>query len=78
MSKKPINIINIDYNAIQKEIHDNYLDLKTGIYDVYEFIHHISLKYFKPVDKDWGERVDENPYSDMIFAMLEINEIELY
>ena len=68
----------LDYNAIQKEIHDNYLDLKSGILDVYEFIDNISKKYFKPVDKDWGTRVDENPYVDMLFGMLEINGIELY
>jgi hypothetical protein len=68
----------IDYNAIQKEIHDNYLDLASGILDVYEFIAAISEKYFKPVDKLHGERTDVNPYCDLIFAMLEINEIELY
>jgi len=73
-----MKIVKIDYNAIQKEIHDNYLDLVSGVWDVYEFIHHISIKYFKPVDKDWGERVEENPYIDMLFSMLEINEIELY
>ena len=69
---------NLDYNAIQKEIHDNYLDLKSGILDVYEFIGKISEKYFKPVDKLWGKRTDENPYLDMLFGMLEINGIELY
>ena len=68
----------LDYNAIQKEIHDNYLDLKSGIIDVYEFCGHISKKYFKPVDKQWGERVNEDPYTDMLFGMLEINGIELY
>ncbi len=68
----------LDYNAIQKEIHDNYLDLKSGILDVYEFIGVISKKYFKPVDPIWGDRTDENPYVDMLFGMLEINGIELY
>ena len=68
----------LDYNAIQKEIHDNYLDLKSGILDVYEFTSKISNKYFKPVDKEWETRTDENPYVDMIFAMLEINGVELY
>jgi len=71
-------MITIDYNKIQKEIHDNYLDLKSGILDVYEFIGYISKKYFKPVDKDWDVRSDENPYVDMLFGMLEINGIELY
>ena len=73
-----MKIVKIDYNTIQKEIHDNYLDLVSGVWDVYEFIHYISIKYFKPVDKDWGERIEENPYLDMLFGMLEINEIELY
>jgi len=71
-------MITINYNEIQKEIHDNYLDLKSGILDVYEFIGNISEKYFKPVDKDWKTRTDENPYIDMLFGMLEINGIELY
>ena len=68
----------INYNAIQKEIDENYLDLVSGIYDVYDFIGYISEKYFKPVDPIWGERTDENPYLDMLFGMIEINGIELY
>jgi len=68
----------INYNAIQKEIDDNYLDLLSGIYDVYDFVSYISEKYFKPVDPLYGERTDENPYLDMLFGMLEINGIELY
>ena len=68
----------IDLNAIQKEIHDNWLDLKSGILDVYEFIGTISKKYFKPIDKEWETRTDENPYIDMLFGLLEINGIELY
>lgn len=68
----------IDLNAIQKEIHDNYLVLKSGIYDVYKFCGDISAKYFSDVDPDWGERMNKDPYSDMLFGMLEINGIELY
>ena len=68
----------INYNAIQKEIDENYLDLVSGIYDVYDFMGYISAKYFKPVDPIWGERTDENPYLDMLFGMIEINGIELY
>lgn len=68
----------INYNAIQKEIDKNYLDLVSGVYDVYDFIGYISEKYIKPVDPIWGERTDENPYLDMLFGMLEINGIELY
>jgi hypothetical protein len=69
---------NINYNAIQKEIDDNYLDLVSGVLDVYEFTAYISEKYFKPHDKLWGERTDVNPYLDLLFAMIEINDIELY
>lgn len=68
----------LNYNAIQKEIHDNYLDLKSGIYDVYEFCGYISKKYYKPVDPEWGERIELDPYADLTFALLEINGIELY
>jgi hypothetical protein len=68
----------IDYNAIQQEIDKNYLDLVSGVYDVYDFTGYISEKYFKPVDKLWGERTDVNPYLDMLFGMIEINGIELY
>ena len=71
-------MIKINLNAIQKEIHDNYLDLRSGVKDVYEFIGEISEKYFKPVDKKWNERYDNNPYVDMLFGLLEINEIEFY
>lgn len=68
----------IDYNAIQKEIDDNYLDLTSGVKDVYDFTGYISEKYFKPIDPIWGERMDENPYLDTLFGMIEINGIELY
>lgn len=68
----------INYNAIQKEIDDNYLDLVSGVYDIYKFIDYISKKYFKPVDKLWGERIDEDPYHDMLIGMIEINGIKIY
>jgi hypothetical protein len=70
----------INYNAIQKEIDKNYLDLVSGVYDIYDFCGDISVKYFKPVDPIWGERtvIDANPYIDMLFGMIEINGIELY
>ena len=41
----------INYNAIQKEIDENYLDLVSGIYDVYDFMGYISAKYF--LWKEW-------------------------
>jgi hypothetical protein len=68
----------IDYNKIQKEIHQNHSELISGEFDVYEFVSYISKKYFKPIDEMWGERTNENPYIDMLFGMLEINGIELY
>ena len=69
---------NLDLNAIQKEIHDNYLDLRSGIYDVYEFCGYISKKYYKPIDHEYDTRVEFDPYADLTFALLEINGIELY
>ena len=74
MKKRP----KLDYNAIQREIDKNYLDLVSGVYDVYDFCGYISEKYFKPIDPEWGERTDVNPYVDVLFGMLEINDIELY
>lgn len=68
----------IDYNAIQKKIDNNYLDLKSGILDVYDFTGDISKEFIKPVDPQWGNRIEEDPYTDLIFAMLEINGITLY
>lgn len=68
----------INYNAIQVEIHSNWLDLKSGVKDVYEFMREISKKHFKPVDKQFSERIDKDPYHNLLVAMLEINGIELY
>ena len=68
----------IQLNEIQKEIHDNFLDLKSGVYDVYVFCADISKKHFKKIDPEWGERTEEDPYTDLIFSLLEINRIELY
>jgi hypothetical protein len=68
----------INYQGIQQEIHDNYLDLKSGIIDVYDFVSDISEKYFSLIDPEYGNRVDDDPYTDLLFAMLEINGIELY
>lgn len=68
----------IDYNSIQKEIDDNYLDLKSGILDIYNFMHELTLKYIEPVFPECMDLVDKNPYADMLFSMFEINKIELY
>jgi len=71
-NKKP------NYSAIQKDIDNNFLDLTSGIKDVYEFIGETSKKHCKPVDPEWGEREKQDPYTDLLFAMLEVNGIELY
>ncbi len=71
-NKKP------NFSAIQKDIDNNFLDLTSGVRDVYEFISEISKKHCKPVDPEWGNRVYEDPYTDLLFAMLEVNGIELY
>ncbi len=70
------DVTKVNYNAIQKEINKNYLDLDSGTYEIFDFIGYISEKYFKPIDPFWGERVNENPYLDLIFAMLEINGLD--
>ena len=69
---------NPNFQAIQKEIDDNFLDLSSGILDVYQFTSDVSIKHCKPVDPQWGERTEEDPYTDLLFAMLEVNGIELY
>lgn len=68
----------INYNAIQKEIDDNFLDLKSGSKDVYEFMGEMTRKYIEPYFPECMECINKNPYSDLLFAMLEINKIELY
>lgn len=68
----------INYNAIQKEIDDNFLDLKSGIKDCYEFMHEMTIKYIKPIKPECMDLENINPYADLLTAMLEINQIELY
>jgi len=68
----------LNISAIQSEIHENWIDLKSGCVDVYEFCSYISNKYYKEIDPEWGERINEDPYTDLTFAMLEINGIDLY
>jgi hypothetical protein len=71
-NKKP------NFQSIQKEIDDNFLDLSSGILDVYDFISDVSRKHCKPVDPQWGERINgDDPYTDLIFAMIEVNGLEL-
>jgi len=68
----------LDYNAIQKDITNNYLDLKSGILDVYTFMHELTLKHIAPIFPECRELEGENPFADMLFVMFEINRIELY
>lgn len=67
----------IDYNAIQKEIHDNYLDLKSGVWDVYNFMTGITEKYVLPHFPNYTDE-DADHVADLLFAMFEINGIEIY
>ena len=67
----------LDYNAIQKEIHDNYLDLKSGVWDVYDFMSGITEKYVHPFYPEYTDK-DAEHVTDLLFAMFEINGIELY
>lgn len=68
----------LDYNAIQSEITLKLDVLLSGEYDVYEFIQYISEKYIKPFDKHYSDLIEDNPYLDLLFAMLEINKIYIY
>ncbi len=65
----------IDYNAIQKEIEKNLIDLQNSDLDVFEFMHDVTMKFIKPHFK-----LDDNDtrFADLIFAMLEINDVELH
>lgn len=67
-----------NYNGIQQMINDNFLDLQTGIKDVYEFCSEVAEKYFYSIDPKYGERTDENPLLDLLFSILTVNGIELY
>lgn len=71
-NKKP------NIQGIQNEIDNNFLDLTSGVRDVYEFCGYIGDKYYKSVDPHWGKRTEADPYTDLTFALLEINGIELY
>lgn len=62
------------------EIKKNKKAIETGKKDVYQFTSEMSKKYFSKIDPLYGERsVDmEDPYTDIIFAIMEILGIELY
>lgn len=68
----------INYNAIQEDIDNNFLDLKSGIIDVYDFISEMTKKHIVPIFPECLECEDVNPYADLLFSMMEINKIELY
>lgn len=69
-----------NYNAIQKEMQKNKEGINSGAIDVYEFLGYLSIKYIKPIDGLWDERTTAttDPYTDLLHAMLDINEIETY
>lgn len=68
----------IDYNSIQKDIEENIENLTNGILDVYDYCGELTQKYIEPIFPESMDCEEENPYLDLIFAMLEINGIELY
>lgn len=68
----------INYNAINDEILANIIDLQSGVIDCYNFIHDLSVKHIEPVYPECMDIEGRNPCTDLLFAMFEINNIELY
>ena len=68
----------IDYNAIQREIDKNRDNIDNGSYDIYEFCSYIQKKHIEPLYPESVHLVNENPFADLLFSMLEINNLELY
>ena len=65
----------IDYNAIQKDITYKTIMLRSGDLDVYEFINTLMTKHIEPVFPECMTIEGDSPYNNVIFAMLEINNI---
>lgn len=70
----------IDYNAIQSDILAHKKEVEDGDYDVYLFISDLSEKHVRPFDPLWEDRCvsGDDPYTDLLMAMVEINGISLY
>ena len=68
----------INYNGIQEEISNNILYLQSGDLDCYDFIHSLATDFINSVFPEAMDIEGENPYTDLLFAMLEINGIDLY
>lgn len=69
----------IDFNAINDEILSNLVDLQDGDIDVYTFSGELYDKHMLKFDDNPNRAHDEsNPYLDIIFGMLEINNVEMY
>jgi len=68
---------NINYNAIQEEIELNKDALNNYELDPFKLMSNLSIKYIKPVDKLWSKRMTEDPFTDLLIAMFEINGIDL-
>ena len=68
----------MNWNIIQEEIDKNLVELREGDYDPYTFVHDMMNNH---IAEDFPEALtlgDHNPFADLVFALLEINYIELY
>jgi len=69
----------IDFNAINNDILTNLVDLQDGDIDVYDFSSELYEKHMLKFDDNPNRNSGEdNPYLDIIFGMLELNNVELY
>ena len=62
--------------AVEIEILAPYI--KKDLLDPYIVMTKLSIKYIKPVDKLYDTRLDDNPYADMLFSLMEVQGIEFY
>lgn len=64
-------------DAIQDEIAENYSALRNKEIDPYDFMGELSNKYFKHIDMRLDDR-EGDPYTGLLCAIFEINNIELH
>ena len=63
----------INLLEIQRAIHEY-----EGNIDPYTFIAQLSERFIKEHDPMWGEEREDDPYTDLLFNLMEINGIEFY
>lgn len=68
----------VNYAGIQKEIEIHLEHTLAGSIDPYALSEHLESKFIAPLQNKVEITENENPYLDLIFAMMEINGIELY